>query len=480
MQVVDGDRELETLGQNHLLGFAAELTPEKLESLKKQISTIDFHQLKDLHRQSFEKPVEIDPSKIEPIEALAGAKSDSDRELRARAAAVGLEALLAGRVAVVLVAGGQGSRLGFEHPKGMFPIAPVTNATLFQIHAEKILARTRQSGHPIPWYIMTSPTNDAETRAFFVQNRYFGLAPENVSFFMQGTMPAVDVETGRVLLAEKGEVFTSPNGHGGTLLAMRDQGVLADMAKRGCDLAFYFQVDNPFIDILDPGFIGYHIIQQADVSLKVIRKAYAAEKLGLVVRYDGRPAIIEYSDLPDEVAKRTDEKGDLLLWTGSIAIHVFRRAFLERITGADVGLPFHFAKKKVPFVNEKGELVEPSTPNAIKFETFIFDCLPLAEKVAVVETSRVEEYEPVKNAEGDHSPDIVRAAIGRKVSRWLEQAGIKVPTDDKGEPTVALEISPLMGLSPDDFIRRVKDRSPVTAPTAWTEKGKVVIKTAGA
>ena len=151
---------------------------------------------------------------------------------------------------------------------------------------------------------MTSPINDAETRAFFAQHRYFLAFSEHVSFFVQGTMPAVDIQTGRVLLAERGEVFTSPNGHGGTLLAMREARCFGRHGQCGCDLAFYFQVDNPFIDILDPGFIGYHIIQQADVSLKVIRKSHAAEKLGLVVRYDGQPTIIEYSDLPDEVARR--------------------------------------------------------------------------------------------------------------------------------------------------------------------------------
>jgi UDP-N-acetylglucosamine/UDP-N-acetylgalactosamine diphosphorylase len=466
-------KELEKAGQSHLLKFAGELPEKQRQSLIEQVNGIDFDQLKELHRQSFDKPLEVDPSKIEPMEALSVTRCDSERELRARAVAVGLEALLGGRVAVVLVAGGQGSRLGFEHPKGMFPIGPVTHASLFQIHAEKILARGRQSGHSIPWYIMTSPTNDAETRAYFVSNKYFGLAPEQVMFFVQGTMPAVDIETGKVLLAEKGEVFASPNGHGGTLLAMRDQGVLADMAKRGCDLAFYFQVDNPFVDILDPGFIGYHIIQQADVSLKVIRKAYPAEKLGLVIRYDGTPTVIEYSDLPDEIAKQVDNDGNLLYWTGSIAIHVFRREFLERITGADVGLPYHFARKKVAFIDESGQRVEPKSPNAIKFETFIFDCLPLAARVAVVETGRTEEYEPVKNAEGDHSPDVVRSAIGRKVSRWLQHAGISVPVDAAGEPAFPLEISPLVGLSPDDFARKVKDKSPVTGPTAWTEKGRV-------
>jgi UDP-N-acetylglucosamine/UDP-N-acetylgalactosamine diphosphorylase len=384
-----------------------------------------------------------------------------------------MEALLAGRVAVVLVAGGQGSRLGFEHPKGMFPIGPVTNASLFQIHAEKILARSRQSGTTVPWYIMTSPTNDAETREFFADNGYFGLAADQVQFFTQGTMPAADLQTGKLLLAAKDELFVSPDGHGGTLLAMRKHGVLDDMVRRGCDTVFYFQVDNCFVDILDPTFVGYHLAHRADVSLKVIRKAYPKEKVGLIVRYAGKPTVIEYSDLPDEIAEQTDHDGELRYWGGSIAIHLFRREFLEELTDGPFALPFHLARKKVPFIDETGALVQPKEPNAVKFETFIFDCLPMAGAVGVVETSRAEEYEPLKNAEGDHSPEVIKRAITNKAYRWLRQAGLEVTCAGDATPSVPLEISPLAGVSPDDFKRRLKDLSPVTVPTAWTDLGRV-------
>jgi UDP-N-acetylglucosamine/UDP-N-acetylgalactosamine diphosphorylase len=470
--VADLYEHLKSLGQEHLLQFAGELSSEQLSKLRAQIEQIDFTLLKQLHAQTNEPPRVVDPESLSPMEATPLPRTDADRQERARSAAIGLEALLAGRIAVVLVAGGQGSRLGFEHPKGMFPIGPVTGASLFQIHAERILARTRQSGRTIPWYIMTSPTNDAETRDFFLKNKNFGLAADQVKFFKQGTMPAIDASSGKVLLADKGEIFVSPDGHGGTLLALREHGMLDDMARRGCDTLFYFQVDNPFVDILDPTFIGFHLLKQADISIKVLRKAYPKEKLGLVIRENGTPTIIEYSDLPDEIAHQVDDAGELRFWTGSIAIHVFRREFLERITSQKVGLPYHFARKKVPFIAPTGERAEPSEPNAIKFETFVFDCLPLAERVAVIETSRVDEYEPVKNADGDHSPAVVREAISRRAGRWLTEAGIPFPADSRGQPTVELEISPLAGLTPDEFRRRIEDNSPVVGSTAWTDKGR--------
>ncbi|MBY0587834.1 UDPGP type 1 family protein [bacterium] len=469
-------QRLRQVGQEHLLQFADELSPGQMLKLLEQIKAIDFDLLERLHAQSRSKSVSIDPASLSPMEAMSLPRTDADRQAKAQCAAVGLEALLAGRVAAVLVAGGQGSRLGFEHPKGMFPIGPVTQASLFQFHAERILARSRQSGKPVPWYIMTSPTNDQETRNFFASKNNFGLGGEQVRFFTQGTIPAIDAQTGKVLLADRGEVFVSPNGHGGTLLALREHGMLDDMAQRGCDTIFYFQVDNPFVDILDPTFIGFHLMRQADISIKVLRKAYPKEKLGLVIQDHGKPTMIEYSDLPDPIAHEVDEQGDLRYWTGSIAIHVFRRTFLERVTGQGVGLPYHIAHKKVPFIDPQGQPIEPREPNAIKFETFIFDSLPLADRVAVMETSRTEEYEPVKNADGDHSPDVVKQAITRRAGRWLTEAGISYPTNPEGEPAVPLEISPLAGLSPNEFRRRVTDMRPVDRPTAWTDKGRIAGK----
>lgn len=463
----DLESRLREFGQEHLLRFASELSKSEREDLYRQVAALDFDRLDRLFREAAEPATEVETNAIEPVPVIELPRNVADRARDEAAAAAGWEALKAGRVAVVLVAGGQGSRLGFEHPKGMFPIGPVRGTTLFQIHAEKILAYSRKIERAIPWYIMTSPTNRRETEDFFRANGFFGLDREAVRFFEQGTLPAVDLKTGRVLLSAKGEVFSSPNGHGGTLEAMRQEGILDDLAQRGADLVYYFQVDNPFAKVLEPAFLGHHLQCGAEISLKVIRKVHPNEKLGLAVQYQGKPTIIEYSDLPAELGSQTDAQGNLRFWTGSIAIHVFSRSLLERLTSSELSLPVHFARKKVPYIDDSGSLVRPAAPNALKFEMFIFDCLSLSRHACVVETDRNEEYEPVKNATGEHSPEVVQKAISRRAAAWLEQAGVRVPRDDNGEPAYPLEISPLAGIDGNDFAARLTDRAPVRGPKAY-------------
>lgn len=461
-------QHLAAFQQEHLLQFASELEKAQLQALLEQIAKIDFEKLAALHEQSKVPAIKLRPEAITPIEVLGLPKSAEDHQRDERAYEAGLEALRQGRVAAILVAGGQGSRLGFEHPKGMFPIGPVQGTSLFQIHAEKILYWSLKSGRPIPWFIMTSPDNRTETETFFRENNYFGLEGEHVYFFEQGTMPAVDAQTGKVLLSEKGKVFTSPNGHGGTLKAMRDCGVLDKMKEYGADIVYYFQVDNAHLKILDPVFLGHHVLTKAELTTKVIRKEHAKEKVGLIVQYEGKPTTIEYSDLPEEVGSKVDANGELLFWAGSIAIHAFDRAFLERLTATDLGLPFHFANKKVPYIDPLGQLVEPEAANAIKFEMFIFDAMPQAQTVTVVETDRAEEYEPVKNASGEHSPEVVREAMVRRAAQWLEHAGVEVPRDESGKPKYPLEISPLAGVTAEEFSERLLRRDPIAGPTYYS------------
>src|SRR5262249_53870293 len=200
----------------------------------------------------------------------------------------GVDALRCGNVAVLLVAGGQGSRLGFERPKGMFPIGPISQKTLFQIHAEKVLALGRRYGKAVPFLVMTSPATDAETKSFFEEHNYFGLAHKEVHFFCQGTMPALDMNTGRLLLDAPGRLFTSPNGHGGTLTALADSGLLDRLRERGIRQIFYFQVDNPLVKVADPRFLGHHLAASAEVSSKIVPKEGPTDKLGNMVLVDGR------------------------------------------------------------------------------------------------------------------------------------------------------------------------------------------------
>ncbi len=371
-------------------------------------------------------------------------------------AAVGEAALDVGEVAVIIVAGGSGNpAAGFEGPKGTYPIAPVSAASLFQIHAEKLVALSKRHGRTIPLYIMTSPENHEATARFFEQNGNFGLA--HVRFFVQGQMPAVDRESGKVLLAEKGHVALSPDGHGGTLYALAAPGAnggpscLEEMRGLGVRTLFYFQVDNPMVKIADPAFLGLHRQAEAEMSFKVIEKVAPDEKLGVVVRVDGKAQVIEYSDLPAELAELREPDGSLLLWAGSIAVHVLERSFVERLVEGDVKLPFHRAIKKVPFVGEKGEIVKPDAPNAVKFERFIFDALPLASKFALVETDRAVEFlEPLKKRHRGptHAPATVRQRMSDQFADWSRrpcrsQVG---RTATMAQVPFGIEISPLYAM----------------------------------
>jgi UDP-N-acetylglucosamine/UDP-N-acetylgalactosamine diphosphorylase len=375
--------------------------------------------------------------------------------------------LAAGEVGVILVAGGSGTRLGYEGPKGTFPIGPVSSASLFQIHVEKIVALGRRYGRPIPLYVMTSPENHAATVTFFDAHDRFGL--ERVRFFVQGQMPAVDRATGKVLLASKDHVALSPDGHGGTLAALAAPGpgslpsCLEEMRTQEVRTLFYFQVDNPLVRIAEPSFIGLHREADAELSFKVVERLTPEEKLGVVVMVDGRPQVIEYSDLPPALAARRVPEGTLELWAGSIAVHILERSFIERLAG-DHRLPFHRADKKVAYVDERGQIVRPVAPNAVKFEQFIFDALPLAERFTMVETDRAGEFEPLKNAVGPDSPATVHQRMSDQFGNWLEQAGAVVPRRPDGSVPFGIEISPLFALDATELKSKIEPGTVVERP----------------
>ena len=267
--------------------------------------------------------------------------------------------------------------------------------------------------------------------------------------------------TGKVLLAAKDHVALSPDGHGGTLAALAAPGpdgapsCLEEMRQRGIQTLFYFQVDNPLVQIADPALLGLHRQAEAEMSFKVIERLSPDEKLGAVVTVDGRPQVIEYSDLPPELAGLREPDGRLSLWAGSIAIHVLERPFIERIVG-DAHLPFHRAIKKVPFVNEAGQTIKPAEPNGVKFEQFIFDALPQANRWAIVETDRASEFEPLKNAIGPDSPATVHQRMSDMFGNWLEQAGATVPRRADGSIPFAIEISPLFALDAQELKSKIE------------------------
>jgi UDP-N-acetylglucosamine/UDP-N-acetylgalactosamine diphosphorylase len=444
---------LERHGQSHLLRWWAELDSPAREELIQEITATPLARLSGwidrlVHGGESSEP--IDPSQVHPVAVHRLPRTDAERTARRHAVDLGEQALAAGEVAVVVVAGGMGSRLGFEGPKGTFPIGPVSGASLFEIHAAKVVALSRRYGKLVPLYVMTSRSNHDTTTRFFADHGNFGL--DHVRFFTQGEMPALDRATGRILMTDKGRLALTPDGHGGTLAALAapapdgGPGCLQEMRERGVRTIFYFQVDNPLVQVADPAFLGLHRHAAAEMSLKVTEKITPEERVGVVVAVNGQPCVIEYSDLSPELAEQREPDGSLRLWAGSIAIHLFELAFIERLVAGGGQLPFHRAVKKVPFLDERGARLIPDEPNAVKLELFIFDALPLARRYALVETDRAVEFEPLKNETGPESPATVRQRMSDLYAGWLESAGATVARRGDGTVPFGIEISPLYAL----------------------------------
>ena len=445
--------KLEQYGQSHLLRWWPELEPAEKHRLLVQLQTIDFGRLAPLiagegGSDDHESPQQRAARARPPAELVRLPGQGGDPREWKKAREYGEQLLRDGKVGAILVAGGQGTRLGFDQPKGMFPIGPVSGKMLFQILCEQLAARGRRAGQPIPYYIMTSSATHEETRTCFQQNHYFGHDSDDVSFFQQGSLPAVD-DGGRILLESKGSISTSPDGHGGLLHAMRQAGLPELLADRGIEYLYYHQVDNPAAIVCDPAFIGLHALHGSEMSTKVVAKQSAAERMGVVVSVDGRTEIIEYSDLPPERAAATDRDGGLLLWAGSTAMHVFNRAFLHRLIADGCRLPYHRAYKAIPHINDDGEHVTPSDPVAWKFEQFIFDALPFAEKALVVEADRRREFLPVKNRDGADSPATVQAGLLKLWAEWLAGTNARVA------PQARVEISPLYALDAEELANKL-------------------------
>ena len=445
---------LETYDQAHLLTFYDELDAAAQENLLDQLEAQDWERLSELINSHVLQEPDVDlPEDVEPAPYYPREPGADKKELYKEARALGEKLVREGKVAAFMVAGGQGTRLGWDGPKGTYPATPVEGKTLFQVFAEQLRKTGQKYGVTPPWYLMTSDLNDADTRAFFEDNNFFGLDKADVMFFKQGTMPSIG-RNGKVLLADKGQLFLNPDGHGGSLKALYRSGALEDMQKRGIEQISYFQVDNPNVSCVDPLFIGLHALQNAEMSAKMLPKVGPFEKVGNFALVEGRTSVIEYSDIPDELAEQRDEAGNLRFNAGSIAIHVLSADFVQRLNEGEKGfaLPYHRAVKKVPHLDlETGEQVEPDKPNAVKLELFVFDALPLADETIILETERVEEFAPIKNAEGDDSPATSKELQSQRAARWLQRCGVDVPMNEDGTVRARLELSPLTAVEPADL-----------------------------
>jgi len=451
-------------GQEHLWAYWDRLSAAERDAFLEDVERVPFTELPTLREIVRGRGGATHGFRsIEPPICVRRPEKESDDPRRRR----GESLLRDSRVAAFTVAGGQGTRLGFDGPKGAFAISPVRGKPLFQLFAEQIIATDRRYGGATHWYIMTSDANDSETRAFFERQNHFGLAADRVIFFRQGSMPAFSTD-GRILLDQPGRLALSPDGHGGSLLALARSGVLAQMAASGIEYVSYFQVDNPMVRCLDPFFLGLHVESRSDMSSKMVPKATDDEKVGLFAQCDGKLQVLEYSDLPAGLASARNSEGSRKFDAGSIAIHVLSRSFIERLTAdpARFRLPWHRAMKKVPHVALPApgqscepawppQRIEPAAPNAVKLEAFVFDALPLAANPVVLETNRREEFSPVKNATGVDSVATAKRDLSDRAARWLAAAGCNIPRAvpgvSDGEFEGVYEISSLRAMQAEDL-----------------------------
>lgn len=436
-------QQLSQFGQEHLIRYWSDLRPEQQLALSRDLLAIDFRQLQQLVNAGADHTNWSElAARALPPPAVRG----RSQEQTAHAQALGQQSISAGEVGVILTAGGQGTRLGFDQPKGLFPIGPISGASLFQILLEKVGAARDRFNAKIPLYVMTSHATHEETERYLHRNQFFGLPPEDVVLFQQGRMPAVDKTTGKVLMEDRNRIAFSPDGHGGLLEALQRSKALGDMQRRSLARLFYLQVDNPLTPICDPELVGCHVAAGSEMTTLAIAKRSSREPLGNIANIDGRVQIIEYSELnplPDEIVERTDMHGQPVFWAGNTAVHIFEVAFLQRMIETTDGLPFHVANKAVPYLNEASNMTMPREANALKFERFIFDLLPHAEHALVVEGNREAVFAPVKNADAEagetivqDSPASVRQQMIEFHRSWLRSAGIEVSDG------VPVEISP--------------------------------------
>ena len=438
------------LGQEHLFYHWSQRDHKVKKRLMQDLALVGVEKTEKLIEEIRQEKERI--TDIGPIETLRIEQIREDK----RYASLGEESIAAGKTAVLTVAGGQGSRLGFDGPKGMYPISPIRKISLFQISAEKLLASQHRYGRKIPWYIMTSPQNHNATRQYFDENSFFGLDPEMVCLFPQGTLPTLD-ENGRLLLNPDGGLLMNPDGHGGLLDALRTHNIIEDMQSKGVDEIFYFQVDNPLVNVPDPKFLGCHLAHGSSVSSKVIKKDYPEEKLGVAARVNGMPGVVEYSDLSPEHMYAADETGTLLFSHGSIAIHLFSVKLLGR---QDIQLPYHVALKKVKALNPNDPDSEIVDREAYKLEKFIFDIIPLASNALFYETQRQEEFAPLKNKTGVDSIETCLRGQVEKAAHLIESCGYEVTRNDEGHPVDDFEISPLYAIDSTEFCTRIsKDKA---------------------
>ncbi len=391
---------LEEKGQSHILKFYNTLSVMEKDALLSQIEDLDFDMI-DMVKE--EKGYEM--GEVSPLNAVTVKDIEKNRDEYKKA---GIKAIQEGKVAALLLAGGMGTRLGSDRPKGELNVGLTRELSIFKCLMNNLMDVTNEAGVSIPLYIMTSEKNDKDTRTFFEEKDYFGYKKEDVQFFRQEMAAAVDFD-GKLLLEGKGRLATSPNGNGGWFASMKKAGLIEDLHNRGVEWINIFAVDNVLQRICDPAFIGATLLSGAPSGGKVVHKAAPDEKVGVLCRENGAPSIVEYYEMPQEMIDARDAEGDYLYPFGVILNYLFRVDKLEEIVGRS--LPVHIVKKKIPYIDGSGELVKPEEPNGYKFETLVVDMIRLMDDMVPYEVVREKEFAPIKNLHGVDSLDSARELL---------------------------------------------------------------------
>ena len=388
--------KINATNQKYLKGLVGKEIPQRLED---QINNINWSYLDLIHERE-QKRGEFAP--------LGAMELPEIQEKKAAFKEAGLEAIRSCKVGAILLAGGQGTRLGFDKAKGMYNIGVSKDLYIFEQLVRNLQKVTDEAGAFVPLYIMTSDKNDEQTRAFFEEHEYFGYNKDFIKFFVQEMVPAVDFD-GNVLIEAEDSLAMSPNGNGGWFTSLVKAGLGEDMKEKGVEWLNVFAVDNVLQQIADPVFVGATLASGCVCGAKVVRKCDPYERVGALCLEDGKPSIIEYYELTPEMAEATNEAGSLLYGFGVILNYLFNVETLFEISKKN--MPLHIVEKKVPYIDENGVEVKPEVPNAYKFETLILDMIFMMDNCLSFEVEREKEFAPVKNATGVDSVESARELL---------------------------------------------------------------------
>lgn len=488
------EQAFRSAGQGQVFDFSSFLTEDDKATLYKNLASFDPVEVSTCFKTAMEAHLGAadkldDQMQPVPIEVF-GSFAQTDTSQLQKYEDDGLKSISEGHVAVILLAGGQGTRLGVPYPKGMYDVGLPSEKTLYQLQAERILKlqqlameRYNKCG-TIPWYIMTSKATREETSIFFKKHNYFNLNPNDVTLFNQGTLPCFTFD-GKIILESPGGIASAPDGNGGLYNALRVAGIIEDMERRGVKFIHAYCVDNILVKVADPIFTGFCMAKKAECGAKVVEKTVATEPVGVVCLVNDVYQVVEYSEITDKTAERRNTDRRLTFSAGNIANHFFTLDFLKTVVREKERLlKHHIAKKKIPYVNRDGVTVKPTEPNGIKMEKFVFDVFQFAVNFAVWEVLRQDEFSPLKNADGaaKDTPTTSREDLYSLHARYVQEAGGQFVTEDgstisfnkrpgeKGE-TIKCEISPLVSFAGEGLTEMVSKKKFVS-PLVLFSKGE--------